>query len=66
MIVIHILYWLSFITAIICLPAVRNVDIRRRYGRIFGTRIDTTIYHKIFYSAITTVIILFFIMLIVG
>ena len=46
MVLIHILYWLSFITAMICFPAIFNVDIRRRYGKIFGTRIDTTIYRN--------------------
>ncbi len=66
MIIIHILYWVAFITAMICFPATINVDIRRRYGRIFGTRINTTIYSKIFYSMIAIVIILFLIMLIVG
>ena len=66
MAIIHILYWLSFIIAIICFPATFNVDIRRRYGKIFGTRIDTTIYRKVFYSATAIVIILFFIILIVG
>ena len=61
MIIIHILYWIATITAIICFPATINVDIRRRYGRIFGTRIDTTIY-----GMIAIVIILFLIILIVG
>ena len=64
--IIHILYLIAFITALICLPATMNVDIRRRYGRIFGTRIDTTIYRKVFYSMIAIVIILFLIILIVG
>mgnify|MGYP003292254218 FL=1 len=64
--IIHILYWIAFIIAVICFPATISENVRRNYGHIFKTRIDTKIYHKIFYSMIFIIIILFAIIIIVG
>ena len=59
---IHVLYWIAFCIEMICLPACINIDARRAYGRIFGTSINTTIYHNIFYFCATFVIVVFIFM----
>ena len=64
--ILHILYIVSFIIALICFPATLNDDMRRKYGRIFGTRIDTKIYHKILYGATACVCVLFIIIFLMG
>ena len=51
-----------FIIEMICFPACIDRNIRRAYGRIFNTRIDTKIYHVIFYSCAILVCILFVLM----
>lgn len=66
MTILHVLYWISFIVQMIVYPAVINIDWRRRYGRIFGTRIDTDIYNKIFKTAFVCVCALFITIFIVG
>lgn len=63
MIIIRILYWIAFIVAMICFPAAINVDVRRAYGRIFQTRIDTMIYRKICYGALACVYALFIVII---
>jgi hypothetical protein len=64
--IIHILYRIAFIIAMICFPATISVNVRRNYCRIFKTRIDTKIYLNIFYSMIFIIIILFAMIIIVG
>lgn len=66
MIVIRVLYWIVFLIQMICFPACINTDIRRQYGRVFHTRVDTDIYNKVFYCMAICVIILFIIILIMG
>lgn len=58
----HIICCIAFIIQMICFPACLSTDIRRTYGRIFNTRIDTKIYHVIFYSCAILVCILFVLM----
>jgi hypothetical protein len=64
MTILHILYWIAFIIMLVCFPAVNFIDVRRWYGRIFNTRIDTKIYNKIFYISIICVFILYIIIFI--
>ena len=66
MMIIHILYLTLFIIVVFCFPATVNDNICRAYGRIFGTRIDTKIYHKILYGATASICILFIILFLVG
>ena len=61
MTILYILYGIAFIITIICFPAINNIDVRRRYGRIFNTRIDTNIYKNIFYISFACIIILYLI-----
>lgn len=64
MTIVYILYWVTFIIALICFPAVNFMSVKRWYGRIFNTRVDTNIYDKIFYVMIVCVLILYIIILI--
>lgn len=48
MTILYVLYWASFFIAVMCFIAIHNIDVRRWYGRIFNTRIDTKIYNDIF------------------
>lgn len=66
MIVIKILFWIAFLIQMICFSATLNEDIRRRYGRVFNTSINTDIYHKVFYGCAITVLALFAVMNLVG
>ena len=66
MTVLYVLYWISFAIQIITFPAAINIDWRRKYGRIFGTRIDTTIYQQISQAAFACVCALFIAIFIVG
>jgi len=61
MTILHILYGITFIIMLICFPAVNFIDVRRRYGRIFNTRIDTKIYNYIFYVSAICVLVLYLI-----
>ena len=60
--IIRILYWIAFTIAVVCWLPMTNIDIRRFYGRIFGTRIDTKVYQYIFYPAAVCVCVLCLIM----
>jgi hypothetical protein len=59
---INVILCIVFIIEMICFPACINVNIRRAYGRIFGTRIDTKIYTNIFYFCAIFVCVLFVLM----
>jgi hypothetical protein len=61
MTILYVLYWISFTVMLICFPAVNFVNVRRWYGRIFNTRIDTKIYNKIFYVSILCLLIIYII-----
>jgi hypothetical protein len=56
---VGVLSCIVFIIQLICFPACINIDIRRAYGRIFQTRIDTKIYHYVFYCCAIFICILF-------
>jgi hypothetical protein len=58
MTILYVLYWVSFSIMLICFPAVNFINVRRWYGRIFNTRIDTTIYHILFYISAICVLFL--------
>lgn len=58
----NVICCIAFIVQMICFPACLSIDIRRAYGRIFNTRIDTKIYHGIFYFCAILICILFILM----
>lgn len=62
MVIIQVLYWIVFLIQIICFPACINANIKRQYGRVFNTRVDTDIYDKVFYTCAICIIVLFIIM----
>lgn len=56
---VNIILCIVFIIEMICFPACIDRNIRRAYGRIFNTRIDTKIYNNIFYFCATFICVLF-------
>lgn len=66
LIFLKVIYWGLFILELLVLPAVLSDGCRREYGRIFGTRVDTDIYKKIFNTALVCVCIVFVLIMIVG
>lgn len=58
---INVILCIIFIIEMICFPACISTDIRREYGRIFHTKIDTKIYNNIFIFCATFVCVLFII-----
>lgn len=66
MIIIKILYLIAFLIQVVCFPATLSEDVRRCYGRVFNTAINTDIYDKIFYGCATTVLTLFILMNFIG
>ena len=62
MISVNAVLCIVFIIEMICFPACISEDIRRAYGRVFNTRIDTKIYTNIFYFCAIFVCVLFVLM----
>lgn len=66
MTILYVLYWASFFIAVMCFIAIHNIDVRRWYGRIFNTRIDTKIYNDIFYYMVLCVFALYGTIMLMG